>query len=294
MKHAALSGGSGAFFGPLQPFESIRSGLQLARRGRRYPQGAHAVAVYATLRLRCGARLGVAPRTRFVRCAHYAQTGGAKSVLDARCARRLQGCAPGRLQAPRPSPATKPLPGLCARAKPRRHRNRPLRVAPAALSPSRFSLPTPPAFRPPLTRVPVYLDVCWAMGFGLPSQENKRLQRGRRHPVGAISGATSSAGLGSARASALPHLTRRVCLSGESEANAASSAARPQAEQHSGVGAQRRPPQHEPPPGAACRAAPPTAREPDVRESATGESSPFSPHWRFVCRAPREARWSAR
>ncbi len=34
-----------------------------------------------------------------------------------------------------------------------------------------------------------------------------------------------------------------------------------QAEQRSGVGAQRRPPQHEPPPGAACRAVPQVARK---------------------------------
>jgi hypothetical protein len=68
-----------------------------------------------------------------------------ESVLDARCARRLQGCALGRLQAPQPSPATKPLPGLCARAKPRRHRNRPPRVPPAALPRLWSSLRTPPA-----------------------------------------------------------------------------------------------------------------------------------------------------
>ena len=54
--------------------------------------------------------------------------------------------------------------------------------------------------------------------------------------------------------SAHPHLTRRGCLSGVSAANVASSAARPQDEHRSGVGAKRRPPQHEPPPGTACRA----------------------------------------
>jgi hypothetical protein len=55
--------------------------------------------------------------------------------------------------------------------------------------------------------------------------------------------------------SAHPLLTRRICLNGESEANAVSYATRPQAEHRSGVGAERRPPQHEPTPGAACRAA---------------------------------------
>ena len=78
--------------------------------------------------------------------------------------------------------------------------------------------------------------------------------RGRRHPAGAKWRAASSAGPGSARAQhAHPHLTRRTCLSVESEANAASCSARPWTEQRSGVGAQRRPPGSEPRPGAACR-----------------------------------------
>ena len=46
--------------------------------------------------------------------------------------------------------------------------------------------------------------------------------------------------------SALRKLTRRSCPNGESAANAVSSATRPRAEHRSGVGAQRRPPQHEP------------------------------------------------
>jgi hypothetical protein len=54
--------------------------------------------------------------------------------------------------------------------------------------------------------------------------------------------------------SAHPHLTRRGCLNGANEVSKVSSAARPQAEQRSAVAAQRRPPQHEPSPGAACRA----------------------------------------
>ena len=99
-------------FGPLLPFSRVHFPVsRSAQRDRRYPRGAHAVAVSASLRLRCGARLEVAPRTRFVRCAHYAQTGGAKSVVDARCARRLQDCAD------------------------QSHRNRPPRVAPAAPPP---------------------------------------------------------------------------------------------------------------------------------------------------------------
>ncbi len=77
--------------------------------------------------------------------------------------------------------------------------------------------------------------------------------RGGRCRAGAISVATSSAGPGSARASALRQLTRRGCLNAVSAANEVSSAARPRTEQRSGVDAQRRPPPHEPAPGSACR-----------------------------------------
>src|SRR5205814_7110020 len=59
------------------------------------------------------------------------------------------------------------------------------------------------------------------------------------------------AGLGAR--SALRQLTRRRCLSAVSEANVASWAPRARTEQRTGVGAQRRPPQHEPLPGTACR-----------------------------------------
>ncbi len=73
--------------------------------------------------------------------------------------------------------------------------------------------------------------------------------RGRRCPRGAISVATRSAAPGSARASALRGLTCRGCLNAATAGRAVSSAARPWREHRSGVGAQRRPPQHEPPRG---------------------------------------------
>ena len=215
-----------------------------ARRGRRYPQGAHAVAVSATLRLRCAARSGVAPLNSLRSLRSLRSNRRGESVLEARCARRPQSCAA------------------------RRHRNRPLRVAPAALPPFGLLRRTPTGLLDATAHRPLATPHL-GVGVGLASQSNLGWQRGGRHPVGAISGATSSAGLWSARASALPHLTRRVCLSGESAANAASSAARPQAEQHSGVGAKRRPPQHEPPPGAACRAALTVARMPNAQHAAT-------------------------
>ena len=53
--------------------------------------------------------------------------------------------------------------------------------------------------------------------------------------------------------SALRGLTRRGCLNAANAVSEVSSAARPQGEHRSGVGAKRRPPQHEPPAGTACR-----------------------------------------
>jgi hypothetical protein len=53
--------------------------------------------------------------------------------------------------------------------------------------------------------------------------------------------------------SALRNLTRRICPSAANEVSVASYAARPQVEHRSAVGATRRPTQHEPLPGAACR-----------------------------------------
>ena len=82
---------------------------------------------------------------------------------------------------------------------------------------------------------------------------NTRGLRGKGCPLGAIWVATSSAGPGSARASAHQQLTRRGCLSAVSAANEASSAARPRTEQRSAVGAQRRPPPHERLVGSPCR-----------------------------------------
>ncbi len=250
-----------------------------ARRGRRYPQGAHAVAVYASLRMRCvpwrlqaprrapdteqsagtvlcpGAlhRLGVASQTRCAHFVRYAQTGAA-SQFWMRAARADSKAA---LRA-----ATEIAP--CGYRLSRCH-SRGLRCEHHV----RFATPLTPARTCKGARLPRPL--------GFSSQRTERLERGGGHPVGAISGATSSTGLGSARASALPHLTRRVCLSRVSAANAASSAARPQAEQRSGVAAKRRPPQHEPPPGAPCRAAPSVARKADVQRAAKGRARTHPP-----------------
>ena len=108
--------------------------------------------------------------------------------------------------------------------------------------------------------------------------------RGRRCPAGAISVATSSAGPGSARAQrALRQLTRRVCLSGESAANAVSSAARPRTEQRSAVDAQRRPPPHERPADSPCRDAPKPCKSGRSRTAATGPQADIQLHTDVSC-----------
>lgn len=89
--------------------------------------------------------------------------------------------------------------------------------------------------------------------------------------------------------SALRKLTRRGCPSVVSEANAASSATRLKAEHRSAVGAKRRPPQHEPPAGRACRAAWRTPHCGRPRTTATGRNQTPGRRTRFVRRGSREA-----
>ena len=81
-----------------------------------------------------------------------------------------------------------------------------------------------------------------------PSRPSRQAVPGRGDLWG---GEEHRAGVGAR--SALRDLTRRTCPSAVSAANVASCAARPQAEHRSEVGAKRRPPQHEPLPGTACR-----------------------------------------
>jgi len=68
----------------------------LVRRGRRYPPGAHGGAVCAALRLRCGARPGVAPHNSLRSLRSLRSNTCGESVYEARCARRPRACAPRR------------------------------------------------------------------------------------------------------------------------------------------------------------------------------------------------------
>ena len=78
---------------------------------------------------------------------------------------------------------------------------------------------------------------------GMRRRKTRALLRGGRCPGWATCGAASSAGLRAARAARFVHLTRRDCSSAATGGSEASFAARPQTEQHSGVGLQGRPPQ---------------------------------------------------
>ena len=91
----------------------------------------------------------------------------------------------------------------------------------------------------PPTALPNHRAVC--------RRAPRAMQRGGRYPGWAIYGAARSAAARSARAQrALQLLTRRDCLSAANAVSEASFSARPCCEHRSGVGAQRRPPHHEP------------------------------------------------
>ena len=93
--------------------------------------------------------------------------------------------------------------------------------------------------------------------------------------------------------SALRPLTRRTCLSAVSAANAASCAARAQAEHRSAVGAQRRPPHHEPLAAAACREARSLRAKRTIADSRNRPLPATRRATRFI-RAPRRRQGCAR
>jgi hypothetical protein len=155
-------------------------------------------------RLRCGARAWVA-RSNSLRSTSFrcVQTGARESDIDARYARRPMRCAP------------------------RRPRNRPCRVPPAALSP--FAVcpeeqePVQPA-RP-----------CWLVRRTPPGFPQRRVRAGRSAPL-----RRRGAELWGRRACALQYLTRgRLFERSEPKVSEVSSTARPQSEHHSGVGRTR-------------------------------------------------------
>jgi len=175
------------------------------------------------------------------------------------CASRSRGLSPNSLRSLRSLRSDKRRQVSCGCA---------LRARPHALrcsAPPRRCAACPGA---PLLQRP------WCSG-----EELHRCLSGRRYSAGAISVATSSAGPGSARASALRCLTRRGCLNAANAVSAVSSAARPRTEQRSAVAAKRRPPQHEPPAGTACRDARTSQASGCSRMAATGRKQRFMRRW---------------
>ena len=104
--------------GPLLPVDRVRSCVACAQRGKECPLRAHAVAVGAKFRLRCGARPSVASQNSL---RSLRSDSCAESVHEARYAHRLKACTP------------------------RCHRNRSHRAPPAALRRSCSMLLATPA-----------------------------------------------------------------------------------------------------------------------------------------------------
>ena len=102
-------------FCPMLSFSYGRLGRVCARRGRRCPARAHAEAVGAARRLRCGARPGVAAHNSLRSLRSLRSNRCAESDNEARDARRPQSCAPRR---PRNRPHRAP-PAATDRCSPR-------------------------------------------------------------------------------------------------------------------------------------------------------------------------------
>ena len=163
------------------------------------------------------------------------QTGGDKSVHEARCARGPRALC---------SSAPKRRPPACP--------NEPLRHCAGS------SLEEPERTQ-------------YASVFVLLVVNPQRWQRGRRYPAGAISGAARSTALRSARLRAStsdsPQLFERNEQSEWSEFCGTTSGRAPQRSRCT-----RRPPQHEPLPGIACRAARPTRPTGTSRTAGSGDA----------------------
>ena len=203
--------------------------LASVRRGRRHPAGAHAVAVAAARRLRSGARFGVAPANSLRSLRSLRSDSAGEMVDEARCARR-----------PRPS-------------APRRHKNRPRRV--------------PPAAKP--------------NGGGDPERLNRHGGSAKAWPGRVqrfVWSVEERRAFGRAR-SALRRLTRFHCLSAVSEANAASSETGRMTEHRRAVVAQRRPRSRRrcARPGRAFAATTPTLTRRPVTPPASASASAPSP-----------------
>ncbi len=235
-------------FGPLLPLPGVHSLAASARRGRRCPVEAHAVAVGALRRLHCDARPGVASQDSLRSLRSLRSNSCDESVHEARCARQPQACAF------------------------RRHRNRPRRAPPAALQRLWFLSRTAPA--PQQRRVRAGRAAPLGCREGEPGAsgpgDRLRLANGRADWPGA---ACKARARGLAR-SANRQLTRRGCPNAVSEVSSATGP-RGRASQGSLSEAKTAPVKRSGLPGRAF-AAPGLARRADIQGQQRAESSPTS------------------
>ena len=252
MKPTISSCGGVAACGPLLSFDFRSCVRRSARRGRRHPARAHAVAVDAAHRLRSGARFGVAfPNSLRSLCSLRSNSGN-ESVYEARCARRPRISAPHR------------------------HRNRPRRVPPAANAKCGGGAQKERHGGSAKARPGRVQRFVWSVE-EVSTDTNGPVDRlclanGRASRPGA---ACKARAFGRAR-SALRQLTRFHCLSAVSEANAASSETGRANEHRRAVVAQRRPrsPRRCARPGRDFAAA--TCTYQTIRMTTTGRQPTFS------------------
>jgi len=250
---------------PMRTFACGCFGPASARRGRRCPAGAHAGAVGAARRLRCGARPGVAPHNSLRSLRSLRSNRCGESDNEARCARRPQAwpCRPRRAKPGRSQGTSGPLDRLCPCSPPRRPRNRPHRAPPAAT------------------------ERCSRRGNPLPQQQ-RRVRAGRGAP-----GRRREA-QGSWPRAQRASMTDSAPLFERSERSERSEfgdgAMRPSI---AGKPAQRAGRLREAPRPARTRLCRPHAgMRRERRTSASGSKPPFNVQARFMRRGSREARWS--
>ncbi len=257
-----VEGGSG--FGPLLPFALLQCVQLSARRGRGHPPGAHAGAVCASLRLHCAARPGVAPHNSL------------RSLRSLRSNRRGESGVEARWRAPTPvlrcsSPQKSPPPGAPCRA--------PSVWCPAtknqdASARSRRSSAVP-------------------MSVGGVASKATTLAARRALPAGGDFWGFDPRSLEVGARSALPQSDSPRLFERSERSERSEFAARLQDEHHSEVGAKRRPLQHEPPAGSACRAARTLTREVErVRPAGNGRIRKFPAPTQRRCHEARRL-WRA-
>ena len=267
-------GGALTAFGPLLTLRVcyLNGGLACegsARRGRRHPAGAHAGTVGAARRLRCAARPGVAPLNSL------------RSLRSLRSNRRGESVLEARWRAPTPDlrcspPQKSPPPGAACRA------------ATVWFSATESQDPLAIALRGKSVRVSEARETRVVF-----ATKTSAVVARQALPAGGDFWGGEERSLGVGARSAHQKLTSPRLFERSERSERSEFGARLQGEHHSGVGAKRRPPQHEPHAGSACRAARTlTYRSGPTRTSAKGRKKPSPPHPSFMRRGSCKERSS--